>query len=180
MSRSAHSRPARRLSAFYAAISLVTAIQLPFWPVWLAARGLTAGEIGTVLAAAIWVKVLARPAIGATAGRAGKCLGGGLVIAAAGALYWTCVGGAYYFYSRAVWGRTGWSDSAGPGRRRAGEPVARPCVWFTRGILARSVAVWSPSTATPLNHRTAPRRHAGSPPAGMAPFSPRDWGVCPG
>jgi PPP family 3-phenylpropionic acid transporter len=37
---------------------LVVGIQLPFWPIWLAARGLSAREIGIVLAAAIWVKVL--------------------------------------------------------------------------------------------------------------------------
>lgn len=52
MSRAAVLRPAARLSAFYAAIFLVAGIQLPFWPVWLAARGLTAREIGIALAAA--------------------------------------------------------------------------------------------------------------------------------
>ena len=57
--------PALRLSAFYAATFLVIGIQLPFWPVWLAARGLDTREIGVALAAAIWVKVLATPAIGA-------------------------------------------------------------------------------------------------------------------
>ena len=67
MSRAALSHPAARLSAFYAAIFLVAGIQLPFWPIWLAARGLTAREIGIVLAAAIWAKVLATPAIGAIA-----------------------------------------------------------------------------------------------------------------
>src|SRR6266436_1897347 len=71
MSRAALSHPAARLSAFYAAIFLVAGIQLPFWPVWLAARGLTASEIGIVLGAAIWAKVLATPAIGAIADRSG-------------------------------------------------------------------------------------------------------------
>jgi PPP family 3-phenylpropionic acid transporter len=60
-----------RLSAFYAATFLVTGIQLPFWPIWLASRGLTAREIGVLLAAAIWVKVLATPAIGALADKTG-------------------------------------------------------------------------------------------------------------
>jgi PPP family 3-phenylpropionic acid transporter len=64
--------PALRLSAFYAATFLVTGIQLPFWPVWLASRGLTAREIGVLLAAAIWVKVLATPAIGALADKTGR------------------------------------------------------------------------------------------------------------
>jgi PPP family 3-phenylpropionic acid transporter len=73
-----------RLSAFYAAVFLVTGIQLPFWPVWLASRGLTAREIGALLAAAIWVKVLATPAIGAVADRMGnrRLLMGALAAAA--------------------------------------------------------------------------------------------------
>jgi PPP family 3-phenylpropionic acid transporter len=50
---------------------LVAGIQLPFWPVWLAARGLSAREIGIVLAAAIWVKVVATPTIGVIADRLG-------------------------------------------------------------------------------------------------------------
>ena len=72
MSRTVVSHPALRLSAFYAAIFLMTGIQLPFWPVWLASRGLTAREIGFLLAAAIWVKVLATPAIGALADKTGR------------------------------------------------------------------------------------------------------------
>ena len=68
--RSALSRPAARLSAFYGAAFLVTGAQLPFWPVWLAARGLSVREIGAVFAAAIWVKVIATPAIGAARRRA--------------------------------------------------------------------------------------------------------------
>ena len=71
MSRAVVLHPALRLSAFYAATFLVTGIQLPFWPVWLASRGLTAREIGVLLAAAIWVKVVATPAIGALADKTG-------------------------------------------------------------------------------------------------------------
>ncbi len=65
-------RPAARLSAFYAAAFLVTGAQLPFWPVWLAARGLDAKEIGAVFAAAIWAKLVVMPAIGALADRFGR------------------------------------------------------------------------------------------------------------
>jgi MFS transporter, PPP family, 3-phenylpropionic acid transporter len=75
MSRATLLRPAVRLSAFYAATFLVAGIQIPFWPVWLAARGLTAREIGIVLAAAIWAKVLATLAIGAAADQLGACRG---------------------------------------------------------------------------------------------------------
>ncbi len=48
---------ANRLAAFYAAIFVVFGIQLPFFPVWLKAKGLDAGMIGVVLAAPIIVRV---------------------------------------------------------------------------------------------------------------------------
>ncbi|MGE5269005.1 MAG: MFS transporter, partial [Thiohalocapsa sp.] len=65
-------RSATRLGAFYAASFLVVGIQLPFWPLWLAGRGLDARQIGLVFAAAIWVKVLVTPAIGAASDRFGR------------------------------------------------------------------------------------------------------------
>lgn len=71
MPRPVISRPAVRLSAFYAAAFLVTGAQLPFWPLWLASRGFGAEEIGVVLAAAIWAKIVATPVIGALADRLG-------------------------------------------------------------------------------------------------------------
>jgi len=58
---------AARLSAFYAASFLVVGIQSPFWPLWLTGRGLDPREVGALLAAAIWAKVLVTPAIGAAA-----------------------------------------------------------------------------------------------------------------
>ena len=63
---------ATRLGAFYAASFLVVGIQSPFWPVWLAGRGLGPREIAVLFAAAIWVKVVATPAIGALADRLGQ------------------------------------------------------------------------------------------------------------
>lgn len=60
---------APRLALFYAAAFLLVGIQLPFWPVFLAGRGLSAGEIGFVLAAALWVKVLVNPLAGLVADR---------------------------------------------------------------------------------------------------------------
>jgi len=51
---------------------LVVGIQLPFWPVWLAGRGLDAQEIAIVFAAAIWAKVVATPLLGALADRLGR------------------------------------------------------------------------------------------------------------
>ncbi len=60
---------AARLAAFYAAMFLVAGIQLPFWPLWLAGRGLDAPHIAVVFAAATWAKVAATPALGALADR---------------------------------------------------------------------------------------------------------------
>ncbi|MEM7024747.1 MAG: MFS transporter [Pseudomonadota bacterium] len=47
-----------RLAAFYGAVFALIGVQLPFWPVWLEARGLNAGEIGLVIAAAFWPRVI--------------------------------------------------------------------------------------------------------------------------
>jgi PPP family 3-phenylpropionic acid transporter len=57
---------------FYAASFLVVGIQLPFWPVWLAGRGLDVHQIALVFAAAIWAKVIATPLLGALADRLGR------------------------------------------------------------------------------------------------------------
>ncbi len=78
-----------RLSAFYAAAFLVTGVQLPFWPVWLTARGLDAREVGVVFAAAIWAKVAATPAIGALADHFGRRRVMGVLAATALAAYLT-------------------------------------------------------------------------------------------
>lgn len=61
-----------RLSAYYAAIFLIVGIKSPFWPVWLAGRGLGAREIAGLLAASIWINVATTPALGALADRLGR------------------------------------------------------------------------------------------------------------
>jgi MFS transporter, PPP family, 3-phenylpropionic acid transporter len=50
-----------RIAAFYAALFVVLGVQMPFLPVWLAARGLDAGAIGLVLAIPMVVRVFAIP-----------------------------------------------------------------------------------------------------------------------
>lgn len=65
-------QPAVRVSLFYAALFLVVGVQLPFWPLFLAGRGLDAAEIGLILAAGQWSKVAASPAAGALADRIGR------------------------------------------------------------------------------------------------------------
>src|SRR5882762_3247336 len=52
---------ALRLAAFYAALFVTLGVQLPFLPVWLAAKGLDASAIGMVLAVPMIVRVVAIP-----------------------------------------------------------------------------------------------------------------------
>ena len=62
---------ALRLSLFYAAFFFASGVQMPFWPVWLASRGLGPAEIGALLAIGQWVRVAANPLVGMLADRAG-------------------------------------------------------------------------------------------------------------
>jgi MFS transporter, PPP family, 3-phenylpropionic acid transporter len=52
---------ARRLAALYAAMFVVAGIALPFFPVWLKAKGLDAQLIGLVLAAPMLARIVATP-----------------------------------------------------------------------------------------------------------------------
>ncbi len=61
-----------RLALFYGASFAAIGISLPYWPVWLAARGLTSSEIGLLLAAAFWPRVLTSIAIPYAADRLGE------------------------------------------------------------------------------------------------------------
>ena len=83
---------AARLATFYAASFLVVGIQLPFWPLWLAGRGLDARQIATVFAAAIWAKVVATPALGAIADRLGRRRG---VMIALAVISWAAYAGLW-------------------------------------------------------------------------------------
>ncbi len=73
---------APRLALFYAAVFLLVGIQLPFWPVWLAGRGLSVTEIGVVLGAALWIKVIVNPLAGMLADRTGRRRGVMILLAA--------------------------------------------------------------------------------------------------
>jgi len=50
-----------RLSLFYGALFLVVGIVMPFWPLWLEARGLGAAEIGMVMGVGLLTRVIASP-----------------------------------------------------------------------------------------------------------------------
>ncbi|HUK61280.1 MAG TPA: MFS transporter [Stellaceae bacterium] len=77
--------PSPRLGLFYAAYFLAVGVQLPFWPVWLAGRGLGAAEIGALLALGQWIKVAANPVLGAWADRTHDRRRFMVLLAAAGA-----------------------------------------------------------------------------------------------
>jgi PPP family 3-phenylpropionic acid transporter len=61
-----------RLALFYAAVFIVFGVRVPYWPPWLAARGLSAEEIGIVLGVTQWVGVAAAPMAGIAADRGGE------------------------------------------------------------------------------------------------------------
>jgi PPP family 3-phenylpropionic acid transporter len=66
--------PARkvRLAFFYAAFFTVIGIQLPFWPVWLAWKGMSPAEIGVLVALGVAAKVAGNPLAGHLADRMGE------------------------------------------------------------------------------------------------------------
>ncbi len=71
-----------RFALFYGALFFVLGVLLPFWPIWLQSRGLSAVDIGIILAVGPWMRILVDPVIT----RAADHSGGGrrmLVFAAA-------------------------------------------------------------------------------------------------
>jgi MFS transporter, PPP family, 3-phenylpropionic acid transporter len=74
----------RRLALFYSALFVVIGIQLPFFPLWLEAKGLDAQMIGFVLAAPMVVRLFAIPVVTRLADRR-QMLRGAMVAASAAA-----------------------------------------------------------------------------------------------
>jgi PPP family 3-phenylpropionic acid transporter len=82
---------APRLALYYAAYFMAVGVQLPFFPVWLSAKGLEPGMIGLVLAAPMLIRVIAVPVMTRVAdrrdalraaiivGSTATCLGYGLI-----------------------------------------------------------------------------------------------------
>lgn len=62
---------ATRVAAFYGALFVVYGMHVPFTPVWLHWRGLSASEISTVMAAPFFLRVLITPAVAVVADRRG-------------------------------------------------------------------------------------------------------------
>ncbi len=53
-----------RLALLYACIFGIIGVYMPFWPAWLAARGMDGSEIGVLMAVGPWLAVLVSPAAG--------------------------------------------------------------------------------------------------------------------
>ncbi len=83
---------AGRLAAFYAALFVVIGVQLPFLPVWLAAKGLDSSTIGIVLAIPMIVRVFAIPIATRGADRHDALRAAIMIAAAAAALGYGAVG----------------------------------------------------------------------------------------
>lgn len=60
----AHLPVTLRLSMLYGALFSVIGFHMPYWPVWLESRGMGPGEIGVLLGAMTWAKVLGNPLVG--------------------------------------------------------------------------------------------------------------------
>jgi PPP family 3-phenylpropionic acid transporter len=75
---------ALRLKVFFAALFVTLGVQLPFLPVWLAAKGLDAQAIGVVLAIPVVVRIIAVPLATRVADRR-DALHGVIIVTAAGA-----------------------------------------------------------------------------------------------
>lgn len=62
--------PAQRMSLFFFVMFGAIGVQLPYWPIWLAGRGVGPAEIGLVLAAGYVVRAVSAPLIGSLSDRA--------------------------------------------------------------------------------------------------------------
>jgi MFS transporter, PPP family, 3-phenylpropionic acid transporter len=95
------SRPADdfglRLAIYYACLFLILGIQLPFFPLWLEARGLDPQAIGIVLSMPIAIRIVAVPLLNRAVDRAGNLRFGLIAASFAGAFGFLIVGLAHGF-----------------------------------------------------------------------------------
>ncbi|WP_333794191.1 MFS transporter [Hyphomicrobium sp.] len=61
-----------RLGLFYGALFLILGVHLPYFPVWLDVRGLTAEQIAIVTAAPLFLRVFITPTVAVIADRSGR------------------------------------------------------------------------------------------------------------
>jgi PPP family 3-phenylpropionic acid transporter len=79
---------APRLALFYAAYFVVIGVILPFWPTWLESRGLTAQQIGLLLALGSWGKLVGNPIFTRLADRSGDIRRVLILVAAAALVFY--------------------------------------------------------------------------------------------
>lgn len=72
-----------RLSVFYAGYFVVAGVMFPFWPLYLADRGLSNAQIGLMLALALWLRAATGPIVPAIADRTGNTRGTLIICAGA-------------------------------------------------------------------------------------------------
>jgi MFS transporter, PPP family, 3-phenylpropionic acid transporter len=74
------------IATVFAALFFVMGLHLPYWPVWLAAHGLSPEQVGVLLALGPWMRVVVNPVVGRLADRTGRarrigqCLAVGVVV----------------------------------------------------------------------------------------------------
>lgn len=90
---------APRLALFYVGLFGAVGFHLPFWPVWLKDQGLTAGEIGVLLAVTFFTKILTNPAVGHWVDRRGDRRWPMVLLSAGSALSFALYGLADGFWS---------------------------------------------------------------------------------
>lgn len=83
---------APRLALFYGAVFAMIGIHLPFWPVWLVAKGLGPEEIGFIMAAGVGVKIIFNPLFTHVADRRGQRRPIMVALAAAGLVFFALFG----------------------------------------------------------------------------------------
>jgi len=67
-----NTRTTVKMAIFYGAVFTLIGIHMPFWPLWLKAKGLGATEIGIIIAASVGLKVIFNPLIAHAADRHGQ------------------------------------------------------------------------------------------------------------
>ena len=86
-----------RLALFYAGLFVVVGIHMPFFPVWLKAKGLDPQAIGLVIATPILVRLVAVPIAARVADRWGALRAMLVVSSVGGTIGYALVGGAHGF-----------------------------------------------------------------------------------
>jgi MFS transporter, PPP family, 3-phenylpropionic acid transporter len=86
-----------RLAFFYAALSSAFGVIVPFWPAWLAARGLDATQIGLLLSLGYWIKLAGNPILASLADRHGDVRRILIALAFANFAFFALFGAAHAF-----------------------------------------------------------------------------------